>query len=229
MIESKIIIADDDQALTSLLKKVFEDEGFMTIAYNNTDESYKKILKSKPDLVIVDIKMPRVGGLELTRMLRKNPVTKNIPIIMLTVESTEMCKVVGLENGADDYVTKPFSNRELVARAKSLLRRVRRKDWVKKLEHDGLVMLLDSRTVTLNKKQISMRPKEFDLLYILMSKPNIVLNREFILENVFEYNAVVTTRTIDTHIKNLRHLLGPWSEHIRTVFGLGFKFVPSSK
>ncbi|MDR2395985.1 MAG: response regulator transcription factor [Endomicrobium sp.] len=229
MIESKIIIVDDDQALTSLLKKVFEDEGFMTITYNNTDEGYKKILKSKPDLVIVDIKMPRVGGLELTRMLRKNPVTENIPIIMLTVESTEMCKVVGLENGADDYVTKPFSNRELVARAKSLLRRVRRKDGVKKLEHDGLVMLLDSRTVTLNKKQISMRPKEFDLLYILMSKPNIVLNREFILENVFEYNAAVTTRTIDTHIKNLRHLLGPWSEHIMTVFGLGFKFVPSSK
>ena len=229
MIKNKIVIVDDDEALVILLKKIFENEGFMAITCNNTDDAYKKILKSMPDLSIVDVRMPTVGGIELVRMLRSNPITKNIPIIMLTVETTETSKLGGFENGADDYVVKPFSNRELVARVNSLLRRVRRKDGVKKLEHDGLVMLLDSRTVTLNKKQISMRPKEFDLLYILMSKPNIVLNRNFLLENVFEYNAVVSTRTIDTHIKNLRRLLGPWSEHIVTVFGLGFKFVTSSK
>jgi DNA-binding response OmpR family regulator len=229
MTENKIVILDDDEALTSLLKKVLEGEGFMVITCKDTDEGYKKILKSKPALVVIDIRMPTIGGLELTRLLRKDPLTKNIPIIMLTVESKETFKVVGLENGADDYIVKPFSNRELVARIRSLLRRVYTKERVKKLEHDGLVMLLDSRTVTLNKKQLSVRPKEFDLLYVLMSKPNVVLNREFILENIFEYNAVTSTRTIDTHIKNLRRTLGPWAQHIVTVFGLGFKFVPSSK
>ncbi|MDR3125016.1 MAG: response regulator transcription factor [Endomicrobium sp.] len=229
MIENKIVILDDDEALASLLKKLLEGEGFMVITCKDTDEGYKKILQSKPDLAVLDIRMPTVGGLEFARILRKDPMTKNIPIIMLTVESTEMCKVVGLENGADDYIVKPFSNRELVARIRSLLRRARTKERVKKLENDGLVMLLDSRTITLNKKQLHVRPKEFDLLYVLMSKPNIVLNREFILENVFEYNAAVSTRTIDTHMKNLRRILGPWSEHIVTVFGLGFKFVPSPK
>jgi DNA-binding response OmpR family regulator len=229
MIESKIIIVDDDKALTTLIKKVLEEEGFMVITCKDTDEGYKRILKSKPDLAVIDIRMPSVGGLELSRMLRTNPITKNIPIIMLTVESTEMCKVVGFENGADDYITKPFSNREFIARVRSLLRRVRRKEGAKKIEHDGLVILLDSKTVTLNNKQISIRPKEFDLLYMLVSRPNVVLNREVILENVFEYNAAVATRTVDTHIKNLRHILGPWSKHIVTVFGLGFKFVPSSK
>jgi DNA-binding response OmpR family regulator len=231
MIENKIVILDDDEALTSLLKKVLEGEGFMVITCKDTDEGYKRILKSRPNLAVIDTRMPTIGGLELIRLLRKNPITKNIPIIVLTVESTETCKVAGLENGADDYIVKPFSNRELVARIRSLLRRARRhsRERVKKLEHDGLVMLLDSRTVALNKKQLSIRPKEFDLLYVLMSKPNIVLNREFILENVFEYNAAVSSRTIDTHIKNLRCILGPWAEHIVTVFGLGFKFVPSSK
>ncbi|MDR1418516.1 MAG: response regulator transcription factor [Endomicrobium sp.] len=229
MIESKIIIVDDDAALTTLLKKVLEDEGFMVITCKDTDEGYKRILKSKPDLAVIDIRMPSVGGLELSRMLRTNPITKNIPIIMLTVESTETSKVLGFEHGADDYITKPFGNREFIARVKSLLRRVRRKEGVKKIEHDGIIMLLDSKTVTLNNKQISIRPKEFDLLYMLMSNPNVVLSREVILENVFEYNAVVATRTIDTHIKNLRHILGPWSKHIVTVFGLGFEFIPSSK
>ncbi|MDR0723588.1 MAG: response regulator transcription factor [Endomicrobium sp.] len=229
MVGNKIIIVDDDEALTTLLKKVLEEEGFMVITCKNTDEGYKRILKSKPNLVVIDVRMPTVGGLEFSRMLRSNPVTKNIPIIILTVEATEMCKVVGFEKGADDYITKPFSNKEFVARVKSLLRRVRRKEGTKKIEHDGLVMRLDSRTVTLNKKQISIRPKEFDLLYTLISKPNVVLNREFILENVFDYNAIVTTRTIDTHIKNLRRILGPWSDHIVTVFSVGFKFIPSSK
>jgi DNA-binding response OmpR family regulator len=186
-IENKILILDDDDALTSLLKKILEREGFMVIISKDTEEGYKKILKSKPDLLLIDIRMPTVGGLELTRILRKDPRTKNIPIIILTVEATEFSKIAGFETGADDYIVKPFSGRELVARIRSLVRRGVRlsKERVKKLEHDGLVMLLSSRTVTLNKKQLSMRPKEFDLLYILMSKPNRVLNREFILENIF--------------------------------------------
>jgi DNA-binding response OmpR family regulator len=174
--------------------------------------------------------MPQIGGVELTRLLRETPETKNLPIIMLTVESTETDKIIGFGVGADDYITKPFSNKELIARINSLLRRVKRKDSANIIECEGLVMNLDSRTVTLNKKNVSLRPKEFDLLHAFLLKPDFVLNRDYILETVFDYNIAVTTRTIDTHIKNLRQALGSsWGKKIETVFGRGFKFVTSQK
>jgi two-component system alkaline phosphatase synthesis response regulator PhoP len=226
MIENKVVIVDDDEGIRNLVKDVLERENFKVIACQDTEEGYKRILKSKPDLVILDVKMPQIGGIELCRLLRENAETKNMPIIMLTVESSETDKIIGFGVGADDYVTKPFSNKEFVARVKSLLRRASRKDESNVLECDGLVMNLDSRTVTVNKKEISLRPKEFDLLHTFLLRPNFVLNRDFILENVFEYNVAVTTRTIDTHIKNLRQALGSWSKRIETVFGRGFKFVP---
>jgi DNA-binding response OmpR family regulator len=149
---------------------------------------------------------------------------------MLTVESTETDKVIGLGVGADDYITKPFSNRELVARIKALLRRVSRTETKDvNIEVDDLIMNLEARTVTIKGKEIKLRPKEFDLLYMFLLKPNVVLSREYILENVFDYNIGVTTRTIDTHIKNLRQALGPWGDKINTIFGRGFKFVPNVK
>lgn len=226
MISKKILVVDDDEHIRSLLTDVLEKENFMVIACADTEEGYMRIIKSQPDLVILDVKMPRIGGIELCRLLRENPQTKTIPIIMLTVESTETDKVIGLEVGADDYITKPFSNRELVARISSLLRRVARKDDVELIKIDGLEMNLISRTVTLNKREVTLRPKEFDLLYMFLRKPNVVLTREYILESVFNCQAALTTRTIDTHIKNLRHALGSWGRRIQTVFGRGFKFVP---
>ena len=226
MIENKIVIVDDDESIRNLVKDVLEKENYKVIMCQDTDEGYKRVLKSKPDLVILDVKMPQIGGIELCRLLRETAETKNIPIIMLTVESSETDKIIGFGVGADDYVTKPFSNKELAARVKSLLRRTSRKEDSNVLSCDGLVMNLDSRTVAINKKDVVLRPKEFDLLHTFLLRPNFVLNRDFILENVFEYNVAVTTRTIDTHIKNLRQALGPWSKRIETVFGRGFKFVP---
>jgi DNA-binding response OmpR family regulator len=171
--------------------------------------------------------MPTIGGIEFVKMIRQTSSLKNIPIMMLTVESTETNKVTGFDSGADDYLTKPFSNRELLARIKALLRRFKRKDKINKVEVDGLVVSLEPRTVFLDGKEVKLRPKEFDLLSLFLQKPGIVLNREFILENVFEYNISVTTRTIDTHIKNLRNTLSPWGrKHIKTIFGIGFKFIP---
>ncbi|MDR2427619.1 MAG: response regulator transcription factor [Endomicrobium sp.] len=230
MVETKVIVVDDEESLRSLVKNLLEGEGFMVITCKDTDEGYERMLKSETDLAIVDINMPTIGGIEFCRTIRQTPVLKNILIIMLTVESTETNKVIGLDSGADDYLTKPFSNRELVARVKALLRRSKRKNKVNKFEIDNLSLSLESRTVFLNGKEVQLRPKEFALLYLFLQKPGVVLNREFILENVFEYNISVTTRTIDTHIKNLRNSLKPWGrKHIKTIFGVGFRFDPDKK
>ena len=230
MIENKIVIVDDDEAIRELVADVLETENFKVIKCADTDEGYKRILKSQPDLVILDVKMPQIGGIELCRLLRENIETKNIPVIMLTVESTETDKVIGLGVGADDYMTKPFSNKELIARIRALLRRVARTETNSaNIEVDDLIMNLEARTVTIKGKEIKLRPKEFDLLYMFLLKPNVVLSREYILENVFDYNIGVTTRTIDTHIKNLRQALGAWGDKINTIFGRGFKFVPGVK
>ena len=230
MIENKIVIVDDEESIRELVGDLLESENFKVIKCADTDDGYKRILKSKPDLVILDVKMPQIGGIELCRLLRENIETKNIPVIMLTVESTETDKVIGFGVGADDYITKPFSNRELVARVRALLRRVSRiEDKNVSIEVDDLVMNLKARTVTIKGKEIKLRPKEFDLLHMFLLKPNVVLNRDYILENVFDYNIGVTTRTIDTHIKNLRQALGTWGDKINTIFGRGFKFVPSIK
>lgn len=228
MIENnKVVIVDDEAELRELVADILEADNFKVIKCADTDEGYKRILKSKPDLAILDVKMPQIGGIELCRLLRSDPATKNMPVIMLTVESTETDKVIGLGVGADDYITKPFSNKELVARVKALLRRTARKEESNVIKADGLLMNLDARTVIINSKEIKLRPKEFDLLHMFLLKPNIVLSRDFILENVFEYNIAVTTRTIDTHIKNLRQAVGSWGDRIITIFGRGFKFVPN--
>lgn len=228
MIENnKVVIVDDEEELRELVADILEADNFKVIKCADTDEGYKRILKSKPDLAILDVKMPQIGGIELCRLLRSDPATKNMPVIMLTVESTETDKVIGLGVGADDYITKPFSNKELVARVKALLRRTARKEESNTIKADGLIMNLDARTVIINSKEIKLRPKEFDLLHMFLLKPNIVLSRDFILENVFEYNVAVTTRTIDTHIKNLRQAVGSWGDRIITIFGRGFKFVPN--
>lgn len=227
MIKQKILVVDDDENILSLLTDVLERENFVVITAPDTDEGYKKAIKSQPDLIILDVKMPKIGGIELCRILREDARVKGIPIMMLTVESSETDKVIGLEVGADDYVTKPFSNRELVARIKSLLRRTSRiqeKSDIMKVENLEVDMV--ARTVTVGKKIIYLRPKEFELLVLFIKKPNVVLSREYILETIFGYKTTLHSRTIDTHIKNLRRALGPVGKKIKTVFGYGFKFVP---
>ncbi len=229
MISKKIIVVDDEDAIREMVVDTLDEAGFIAIGCPDTDTGYARITKSNPDLVILDVKMPTVGGIELCRMLRANAKTKNIPVIMLTVEATETDKVIGLGIGADDYIVKPFSPKELVARIKSLLRRSEGSDDKSQgnvLKAAGLEINLDSQTVKYAGKLIELRPKEFDLVVLMVKKPNVVLDRSFILENVFGYKIPISTRTIDTHIKNLRHALGPFGKKIKTVFGRGFKFVP---
>lgn len=226
MVTKKVLVVDDEEHLRSFVTDLLENEGYMVIACKDTDSGYKRALKSKPDLMILDIQMPQIGGVELCRLLRENVRTKHIPIMMLTVQSSETDKVIGLKIGADDYVTKPFSSKELVARVHALLRRAERKEEAEVLSADGLNMNLESKTVSLKGKELDLRPKEFDLLQIFLKKPNVLLTREYILESVFGCKEMITTRTIDTHMKNLRRSLGRWGKKIETVFGRGFKFMP---
>jgi DNA-binding response OmpR family regulator len=229
MIKNLIVIVDDDDGIRELVGDLLEFENFKVIKCANTDDGYKKILKYKPDLIFLDVKMPQIGGIELCRILRQEQATKNIPIIMLTVESTEHDKVTGLGVGADDYITKPFSNQELIARVRAILRRTGRKEEKQVLKLNGLIMDLEARRVTVSGKEIMLRPKEFDLLQMFLSKQDMVVSKELILEKIFDYNSDVNTRTVDTHIKNLRQALGGWSGKIVTVFGKGFKLVKNDK
>ena len=225
MIKNTIVIVDDDDSIRELVGDLLEFEGFRVIKCADTDDGYKKILQYKPDLICLDVKMPQIGGVELCRIIRQTPSIKHIPVIMLTVESTEHDKVTGLTVGADDYITKPFSNQELLARIRAILRRTNRTEEKQVLKCDGLIMDLQARTVLLNGKEIVLRPKEFDLLQMFLSQQDTLVTREVILEKIFDYNSDVTTRTVDTHIKNLRQILGKWGKKIVTVFGKGFKLV----
>jgi len=226
MIKPKILVIDDEEDILSLVSDLLEKENFYVITATTTEEGYKKAIKSQPDLIILDIKIPKIGGVELCRILRDDPKTKHIPIIMLTVESTETDKIIGLEIGADDYITKPFSTKELVARIKAVLRRVNSfKESPEIIKSGNLEIDVRSRTAKLNGKDIYLRPKEFDLLLLFVQKPNVVITRQYILETIFGYKVPVPTRTVDTHIKNLRSALGSFGKKIKTVFGYGFKFV----
>lgn len=223
----KILAVDDDENILSLVCDILEKEKFTVITASDTEEGYKKAINSQPDLIILDIKMPKIGGIELCRILRQEPSTKTIPIIMLTVESTETDKVIGFGIGADEYVTKPFSSKEFVARVRSLLRRVAYlKESPEIIKSGNLEISVIAKTVKIGNEDIFLRPKEFDLLVFFIRKPNIVLTRQHLLESVFGYNVPVPSRTVDTHIKNLRKKLGKFSKKIKTVFGYGFKFVP---
>ena len=227
MIQTKILVVDDDENIVSLVTDVLEKENFKIITASDTDDGYKRAINSQPDLIILDIKMPKIGGIELCRMLRAEPRTRIIPIIMLTVESAEMDKVIGLGVGADDYISKPFGLKELVARVRALIRRVSYlQELPETIKSSNLEINVIARTIKIGKKDIYLRPKEFDLLVLFVRKPNIVLTRQHLLETVFGYSVPVPSRTVDTHIKNLRHQLGTFGEKIKTVFGCGFKFVP---
>lgn len=229
MSSTKILIVDDDENILSLLEDLLEKEGFSVITATNTEDGYKKAISLQPDLIITDITMPQVGGVELCRMLRNNTKTKLTPIIMLTVLSSETDKVIGLEIGADDYITKPFSTKELIARIKALLRRskaLKEETEQQILRYKNIVVDLVAHNVKIGKNQIYFTPKEFDLLVLFLQKPNIVLTREYILQSVFDYKIPVPTRTVDTHVKNIRKKLGRYGSRIKTIFGYGFKFVP---
>ncbi len=226
MAKQRILVVDDEPDLVELVKDVLERNDFSVISARNADFAIKKVRESKPDLIILDLNLPGIGGIEVCRILKRDKKTSSIPIIMLTVKSTETDKIAGLEAGADDYMTKPFSTGELVARTKAVLRRTLYAGEQGEVLVSGDIRLDSTEhAVYVMDKRIDLTPKEFNLLYLLMKKKGKVLSRSFLIENIWGYEYVGGSRTVDVHVRHLREKLGEDGAKIETVEGVGYKFV----
>jgi two-component system alkaline phosphatase synthesis response regulator PhoP len=221
----KILVVEDEQDILQLVKHYLEKEGFRPITAMNGLEALKKVKEEKPDLLVLDLMLPELDGLEVCKRLRSVPETAMLPILMLTAKAEESDTIVGLELGADDYVTKPFSPKALVARVKALLRRVERMpDGGPDLYRYGtLTMNLARHEVTLGTQEVPLTAKEFGLLEHLLRHRGRVLTREVLLNAVWGYDYYGTTRTVDVHIRRLKQKLPLLEEAIISVKSLGYK------
>ncbi len=224
----RILVVDDEPHIVELVRYNLEQEGFeVQVAYDGY-EALRIARTEHPDLIVLDLMLPYVDGLEICRILRRE---RNIPILVLTAKDAEMDRVVGLELGADDYVTKPFSPRELVARVRAILRRARPELQrpTPPLVAGDLVLDPNTREVTLRGRPVELTPKEFELLRLLMAHPNRVFSRDALLEHIWGYDYFGSSRTVDMHISRLRDKIedDPASPtYIVTVRGVGYKFKP---
>ncbi len=231
MADSTILIVDDEAAIRDVVGITLDLAGFETIKASNAHDAHVTIIDRKPDLVLLDWMLPGGSGIELARRLRRDEITSNIPIIMLTAKASEDNKVQGLNEGVDDYVTKPFSPRELVARIKTVLRRVNGKERDKSLQVFDLKLDPTSHRVTIEDKLVEMGPTEFRLLKFFMLNQEKVFSRDHIQTSVWGANVYLEERTIDVHIRRLRKALSSvegtsinYSKLIQTVRSAGYRF-----
>jgi len=223
----KVLIIEDDADLQQLLSYHFQQGGFRVETSGNGAEGLKKAREKKPDLIILDIMLPGMDGFEVCRTLKGDSDTKAVPVIILTAKGEEIDKVVGFELGADDYLTKPFSPRELLLRAKAVLRRTQKSESEeegKQIKFGDLLVDLARHKVTLAEKEVELTAIEFKLLRYLLETKGRVQTRDTLLDKVWGYDAFVTTRTVDTHVKRLREKLGKFENYIETVRGIGYRF-----
>lgn len=234
----KILVIEDDYNIQELLRYNLESNGYEVIAAVNGNEGYKMALNNSPDVILLDVMIPGADGLEVCKMIRMNEKIKRIPILMVTAKSEELDKILGLELGADDYITKPFSIKELIARIKAVMRRfnenkdateekpIGNKLVFRNLEIDG-----EKYEVKIDGKKVVLTLKEFELLKILAESPGRVMTRDFLLDNVWGYEYIGGTRTVDVHIRHLRQKLweGQGEGMIQTIRGVGYKFDDSGE
>ncbi|MBA3611576.1 MAG: response regulator [Nitrospirales bacterium] len=225
-----VLVVDDEKDLVELIKYHLEKEGLKCLEARDGETALQVARERTPDLMVLDLMLPGVDGLEVCRKLRKDPKTSSIAIIMLTAKAEEVDRIVGLEMGADDYMVKPFSPRELLARVKAVLRRGQGQDMPAIKRVGTLEVDEGKHQVTVNGTVVELTVKEFDLLCALMRANGRVLNREQILETVWGYsNAVdIESRTVDVHIRRLREKLGDEFTRIVTVKGVGYRFESGS-
>jgi two-component system, OmpR family, alkaline phosphatase synthesis response regulator PhoP len=231
---SKILIVDDEQDIAALVSYNLEREGYTTVKAFDGGSVPRIIQKQKPDLIILDLMLPGMNGLDICKAIRANPETAHLPIIMLTARVEETDKILGLELGADDYMTKPFSVKELIARVRTLLRRVRhiQKPSAKEtFEFSGLAINYASCVVNVAGRPVTLSPTEFKLLSFLSQNPGRVYSRNQILEHVWGDDTFITDRTVDVHIRRLRSQIEKDLENPRYIFtvrGFGYKFADNA-
>jgi two-component system phosphate regulon response regulator PhoB len=225
-VRPKILVVDDEPEAVELLQFNITQAGYEVLVAADGAEALKKAHSALPSLILLDLMLPEVDGLEVCKMLRRDPATANIPIVMVTAKATEIDKILGLELGADDYITKPFSPRELVLRVKKLLQRGRAATEDSGTYKFGELMIDTPRhLVSWRGKSIDLTATEFKLLTILAQRRGRVQSREQLLRDVWEYNSLIDTRTVDTHMRRLREKLGPASKWLDTVRGVGYRFL----
>ena len=225
----KVLIIEDEQTLLHNLADKLRAEGFTVKTATDGEDGLQQIRKEMPDLLVLDIMLPRLDGLSICRMVRHDPTTSHIPIIILTARGTEVDKIVGLESGADDYIVKPFGLGEFLARVRAVMRRAPGRDIPQQdeLVSDDLRLNLTGRRVFKNDEEIKLSNKEFDLLTELMRNQDAVLSRDLILTKVWGYDYFVDQRTVDVHIRWLREKIeaDPSNpKRIVTVRGVGYRF-----
>lgn len=228
---SKILVVDDEANITELMRFNLSKEGYQVSTAATGQQCLELAEKQLPDLIILDLMLPGMDGLEVCRNLRKNTLTENIPIIMLTARGEEVDKVLGLEMGADDYMTKPFSPRELLARVKAHLRRSTRGKSTgeegKLLVQGNIIIDLESYEVSVQGTKQDFTPKEFEVLRLLMANPGKVFTRDYLLEKVWGYDYMGDSRTVDVHIRHIRQKVEQDDanpQYIETVRGVGYRF-----
>ncbi|RCH55987.1 DNA-binding response regulator [Mucilaginibacter hurinus] len=222
--KQKILIVDDEPDILELIEYNLKKEGYQVFLAHNGQEAVTEAKRSLPDLIVLDIMMPKMDGIEACRILRTMPEFKNTFMVFLTARSEEYSEIAGFNVGADDYIAKPIKPRALVSRINAILRRNTQAEEVvdNKLEIGNLVIDREAYLVYNNGERTVLAKKEFELLYLLASKPGKVYTREVILKNIWEDSVVVTNRTIDVHIRKLREKLG--DDVVSTVKGVGYKF-----
>jgi two-component system alkaline phosphatase synthesis response regulator PhoP len=225
--KEKILVVEDEKDIVKMLDYNLKKEGFRTLSARDGEDALDLLNRERPDLVILDLMLPGMDGLEVCKTLKNNTKTASIPIIMLTAKSQESDKVIGLELGADDYVTKPFSPRELIARIKAVLRRIKEKDKLPEaLKIGDLSIDFSKISVSVKGKPIELTAKEFELLKTLINAKGRVLSRDYLLDTIwgFDHAMEIQTRTVDVHIRTLRKKLKSESKRILTVKNYGYRF-----
>lgn len=227
MTHERILLIEDEPDIAEVLQYNLEKEGFHVDMARRGDTGLESIRRDAPDLILLDLMLPGIDGLELTRLLKRDTSTARLPIVMLTARGEEVDRIVGLELGADDYISKPFSPREVVLRVKAVLRRIQHEEsTAEHIEVGGIELDIAGHQLRVRDKEVPLTATEFRLLRLLMERGGRVQTRSQLLSDVWGYVEDIDSRTVDTHIRRLRRKLGPEADRIETVIGVGYRLRP---
>ena len=224
---SNVLIVEDDPDIVDILSYNLKQADLKVTSVPDGSSALAEVKRRLPDLILLDLMLPKVDGLEVCRLLKGEPETKNVPIIMITAKGEEVDRIVGLELGADDYIIKPFSPREVVLRVRSVLKRSVanfQKEITAQIEANGVIIDIDRRQVNYKGKPINLTATEFDLLLILAKTPGRVFTRNLLMDLVWGQDYYGVDRTVDTHMSRLRQKLGGGGKNLQTVHGIGYRF-----